>query len=183
MSNQFRKLNQPTFLDKTWNLSRKFLYKNLHSNIYFEFGSYFYRFKENIKIQREVYFKRNSIVGCANTHSKIFIGEKTTIGFGSIIISSLSISIGKNCMIAPYVHIVDSNHGYDSNQNFAEQNNINKAVIIGDNCWLGSGVKVLSGVKIGDNCIVAAGAVVKDSFGDNSIVGGVPAKLLRMNND
>jgi acetyltransferase-like isoleucine patch superfamily enzyme len=182
MSNQFRKLNKPTFLDKIWNLSRRFLYKNLQRKIYFEFGSYFYRFQEKIKIENEVYFKRNSIVGCANKDSKIFIGEKTTIGFGSIIISSLSISIGKNCMVAPYVHIVDSNHGYDSGQKYAEQDNISKAVIIGDNCWLGSGAKVLAGVELGNNCIVAAGAVVKDSFGDNSIIGGIPAKLLRVNN-
>tara|TARA_B110000305_G_C19246416_1_gene542558 strand:- start:150 stop:701 length:552 start_codon:yes stop_codon:yes gene_type:complete len=181
MSNQFRKLNQPTFLDKIWNLSRKFLYKNLQENIYFEFGSYFYRFKNNIQIESEVYFKRNSIIGCANTHSKIFIGEKTTIGFGSIAISSSSIHIGKNCMIAPYVHIVDSNHGYNPQENYADQLNTSEDIFIGNNCWIGSGAKILAGVNIGDNCIVAAGAVVKDSYEHNAIIAGVPAKLIRIN--
>ena len=111
MANQFRKLNKPTFLDNLWNFSRKCLYLKLRPNIFFELGSYLYRFKKNIFIEDGVYIKINAILGCANSKSNLSIGSNTTIGFGTIAISSSSITIGKNCMIAPYVHMVDSNHG------------------------------------------------------------------------
>ena len=50
---------------------------------------------------------------------------------------------------------------------------------IGKNCWIGAKVTILDGVTIGDGCIVAAGAVVNSSFPDNSVIGGVPARLLK----
>jgi acetyltransferase-like isoleucine patch superfamily enzyme len=54
-----------------------------------------------------------------------------------------------------------------------------KGIKIGKNCWIGSKVSILDGVQLGNGCIVAAGAVVTKSFPDNSIIGGVPAKLLK----
>jgi len=50
---------------------------------------------------------------------------------------------------------------------------------IGCNCWIGSKVTILDGVTIGDNCVIAAGAVVTKSMPANSVIGGVPAKILR----
>jgi acetyltransferase-like isoleucine patch superfamily enzyme len=54
-----------------------------------------------------------------------------------------------------------------------------KGIKIGKNCWIGSKVTILDGVEIGDSCIVAAGAVVNKSFPSNSVIGGVPAKILK----
>ena len=90
MTNQFRKLNQPTVLDQIWNLSRKFLYtdKKINSSVFYEFGSYLYRFKSNIDLSEGVYLKRNAILGCANPISKLTVGSNTTVGFGTIAISS-----------------------------------------------------------------------------------------------
>ncbi|MCB7039410.1 acyltransferase [Eggerthella sinensis] len=53
-----------------------------------------------------------------------------------------------------------------------------RPVIIGDNCHIGMGATIMPGVEIGNNCIVAAGAVVTKNVPDNSIVGGIPARLL-----
>ena len=161
MTNQFRKLNQPTVLDQIWNLSRKFLYtdKKINSSVFYEFGSYLYRFKSNIDLSEGVYLKRNAILGCANPISKLTVGSNTTVGFGTIAISSSSISV-ELIMIAPYVHIVDSNHGSDPNINYADQENINEDIHIGNNCWIGSGAKLLAGVNLGNNCIVAAGQLL-----------------------
>ena len=55
-----------------------------------------------------------------------------------------------------------------------------KGVEIGKDCWIGANVCILDGVKIGDKCIVAAGAVVNKDVPSNSIVGGVPAKIIKM---
>lgn len=176
--NQFRKLNKPTFLDRIWNLSRRFFYLNnkINKNSYFEFGSYLYRFKKNINFESNVYIKRNSIIGCANKDAIVSIGKNTTIGSGSIIISSEKIIIGKDCMLAPYVHIVDSNHGMESDKPYNQQENYTSPVSIGDNSWIGSGVVILPGVSIGSGSIVGAGSVVTKSFPENSKIMGIPAK-------
>jgi acetyltransferase-like isoleucine patch superfamily enzyme len=52
-------------------------------------------------------------------------------------------------------------------------------IVIGNDCWIGTRVIILPGVHLGNKCIVAAGAVVTRSFPDNSIIGGVPAKLIK----
>ena len=59
---------------------------------------------------------------------------------------------------------------------------IEEDVEIGENCWIGSKVTVLDGVTIGDNCVLAAGAVITKSMPANSVIGGVPAKILRVVN-
>jgi acetyltransferase-like isoleucine patch superfamily enzyme len=51
--------------------------------------------------------------------------------------------------------------------------------VIGPNCWIGSKVTILDGVTIGEGCVIAAGSVVTKSFPDYSVIGGVPARVLR----
>ena len=60
---------------------------------------------------------------------------------------------------------------------------VRKGIKIGANCWIGSKVTILDNVEIGAGSIIAAGAVVNKSFPANSIIGGVPAKLLKMRNE
>ena len=86
------------------------------------------------------------------------IGERTTIGYNTIIMASKSISIGSDCMIAPNVYIVDSNHGMLSDRLFNIQQNSTDSVKLGDNVWVGAGVIILPGVTICDGVIVGAGA-------------------------
>ena len=120
--------------------------------------------------------KRNATIGSANPHAKVFVGERTTIGFNSIIMASKCISIGSDCMIAPNVYIVDSNHGTTSDQLFNTQNNKVESVKVGDNVWIGSGVIVLPGVTICDNVVVGAGSVVTRSLTEPGTYYGTPAK-------
>ena len=54
---------------------------------------------------------------------------------------------------------------------------------IGKNCWIGAKVTVLDGVEIGDNCVVAAGAVITKNMPANAVIGGVPAKIIKMRTD
>ena len=54
-----------------------------------------------------------------------------------------------------------------------------KGIILGNNIWVGARVTFLDGCEVGDNCVVAAGAVVNGIFPANSVIGGVPAKVLK----
>jgi acetyltransferase-like isoleucine patch superfamily enzyme len=178
---QFKKNNLPTLLDKLWNFTRIISYSNYKKYAaFFELGSSLYRYFDKVKLGDNVYLKRWSSVGCANDEACIQIGDNTTIGFGSIIVSSGLITIGDNCMISAYVHIVDSNHGYSLKTLFNEQENIISTVHIGSNVWIGTGVVVLAGVSIGDNVVIAAGSVVTKSFESGTMIAGVPAKIIKI---
>jgi acetyltransferase-like isoleucine patch superfamily enzyme len=71
----------------------------------------------------------------------------------------------------------------DSSQSIKDQGTTEKGIVIGDDCWIGAKASILDGTVIGRHCVVAAGAVVKGNFPDYSVIGGVPAKILRSLND
>lgn len=173
---QFRELNKPQLIDKLWNFFSVKIYKLKSPGVFLEYNAQLYRYTENITLNRDVYIKRNATIGSANPHAKVSIGERTTIGFNSIVMASKCISIGSDCMIAPNAYIVDSNHGIKSDQLFNKQNNEVESVKVGDNVWIGSGVIVLPGVTICDNVVVGAGSVVTRSLTEPGIYYGTPAK-------
>ena len=92
-----------------------------------------------------------------------------------------SIIIGNDCIFGNYVSIHPENHIYSNNQIPIRLQGVESrgGVVIGNNCWIGAKVIFLDGSEIGDNCIVAAGAVVNRKFPSNVIIGGVPAKILK----
>jgi len=107
------------------------------------------------------------------------VGEGTSIGSYSRISGLGSVRIGRNCLIAPHVGIFPSNHNYTAlNRPINAQGFNFRGIEIGDDCWLGSGVKVLDGVTIGEGCVVGAGAVVNKSLPPYSLAVGVPAKVI-----
>ena len=86
-------------------------------------------------------------------------------------------------MIGPDVFITDSNHTFGKGLAPNEQPMQKGTVKIGNYCWLGTKAVILKDVSLGDYCVVAAGAVVTKSFPAVSVIGGVPAKLLRSTHD
>lgn len=112
------------------------------------------------------------------------IGNNSNIGQRFTILCAASIKIGKNTLIASDVLITSENHGMnpelsDSYDNIPLQA---QSVTIGEGCWIGEKVCILPGVELGERCIVGAGAVVNKSFPSYSIIGGVPAKLIKRYN-
>ena len=110
----------------------------------------------------------------------VSIGRKCIIGRGSHIIGHWSIELGDEIQTGPYVYITDQNHSYeDPDQPVGWQTPSEAAVRIGSGSWLGANVVILPGTQLGRNTVVAAGAVVRGTFPDHVVLGGVPAKVLR----
>lgn len=108
------------------------------------------------------------------------IGRGCSIGRGSHIVAHQSIDIGEDVFTGPYVYITDQNHVYDDpDVPIGRQWPRNSPVSIGSGSWLGAGAIILPGTTLGRQCVVAAGAVVRGTFPDHSVVAGVPAKLVR----
>ena len=116
-----------------------------------------------------------------NLGEYIHIGNNVGMGEFCRIGGSGGVSIGDNTIIAQYLSLHPENHNFsDTSKLIKEQGTTRKAINIGENCWIGAKVTVLAGVTIGNNCIIAAGSVVNKSMPDNSIIGGVPAKIIKM---
>lgn len=94
------------------------------------------------------------------------------------ILDRAPVRIGDYVMIGPHTLITTVNHPI-SPMGRRKYLSVAKPVTIGNDVWIGGNVTILPGVTIGNNVIVAAGAVVTKDVPDNSLVGGVPAKLIR----
>jgi acetyltransferase-like isoleucine patch superfamily enzyme len=110
----------------------------------------------------------------------IKIGNNVGIGEFAYLGGAGGLEIGDECIIGQYFSCHPENHiASDLHTPIRHQGVIRKGIKIGKNCWIGSKVTILDGVEIGDGCIVAAGAVVTKSFPKHSIIGGVPAQILK----
>ncbi|MBP4050849.1 acyltransferase [Chromobacterium violaceum] len=122
--------------------------------------------------------KRCSIFGSENNILKI--GSASYIGMNAILNGyAAQLEIGNHCSIAQSVNIMT-----DSGPNASDVMQrifpiITGPVVIGNHCWIGANAVIMPNVKLGDYCIVAANAFVNKSFGAYSIIGGVPARLIR----
>lgn len=136
------------------------------------------RFPENISIDSHAVLKEGSRICACNEKARISIGKNTTVGFHTFIFASENISIGNDCLIAPFVYIVDSDHTADKGQLINQQPNTTTQVSIGNDVWIGTGAKILKGTTIEDGAVIAAGAVVSGHVKTNEIFGGIPAKKI-----
>lgn len=131
------------------------------------------RLGNRVRISRGVDIKIHSYPG-----GELFVDDRTTIGPYSCI-SGYSIKIGKSCLIAPHVGIFANNHNFEAHDILIkDQGHTYRGIVIGDDCWLGSGAKILDGVTLGRGCVVGAGAIVTKDLPDYAIAVGVPAKIV-----
>lgn len=108
----------------------------------------------------------------------IHLGENFYSNFDLVILDVCEVRIGRNCMIGPRVSICTATHPLD-----AEVRNsgveLGASISIGDNVWIGAHAVINPGVTLGNNVVVASGAIVSKSFGDNVVIAGVPAKVIK----
>lgn len=112
---------------------------------------------------------------------KIIIGNNVHIGTQNRFGCMDEIKIEDNVLFAAFVHVTDHSHGYeDINISVKKQDIISKGpILIKSNSWLGYGCQIMSGVTIGRNSVVAAGAIVTKDVPDYTIVAGNPAKVIK----
>jgi acetyltransferase-like isoleucine patch superfamily enzyme len=110
----------------------------------------------------------------------VSIGDRTLIGQGSYIVGHFNIDIGDDIQTGPYVYITDQNHVYDDpDVPIGRQWPVESGVSIGSGSWLGTGVIVLPGARIGRNVAVGAGSVVVGELPDHCVAVGVPARVIK----
>ncbi|MEA2472696.1 MAG: hypothetical protein QOE06_611 [Thermoleophilaceae bacterium] len=111
----------------------------------------------------------------------ISIGAKTVLGQECTISAYQHVSIGRECVIADRVMLIDFDHGVvEVDRPIRLQGIYKRDVRVGNNVWIGYGACILRGVTVGDNAIIGTNAVVTNDVPANAIVGGVPARLIRM---
>ena len=111
----------------------------------------------------------------------ISIGAKSVLGQECTISCFQHVSIGRECIIADRCMMIDFDHGIvEVERPIREQGIYKRDVRIGNNVWMGYGACVLRGVTVGDNAVIGTSAVCAGDVPSDAIVGGVPAKLIRM---
>jgi len=111
----------------------------------------------------------------------VTIGAKTVLGQECTISAFQRVSIGRECVIADRVMLIDFDHGMvDVERPIRMQGIYKRDVEVGHNVWIGYGACILRGVTVGDNAVVGTSAVVATDVADNAIVGGVPARVIRI---
>ncbi|MDN3676672.1 acyltransferase [Flavobacterium paronense] len=136
-------------------------------------------FQKILRINAEVPFMVHFTSRVSKT---IFIGRGVAEYFansGGCYIQGINkVYIGDYTIFAPGVKIISANH---DKKDFKKHDKSIGPIVIGKKCWLGANSVILPGVHLGDNVIVAAGAVVTKSFPSNVVLGGVPAKIIGKN--
>jgi acetyltransferase-like isoleucine patch superfamily enzyme len=150
----------------------------LGDNIHLDKNVEFMRFPKNISIGNDVVIKEGTRICSCNKDAIISIGSRTTIGYHNFIFASESIVIGDDCLIAPFVYIVDSNHQVEKGKCINEQPNVTAPIKIGNGVWIASNVTILKGVVIAEGAVIGANSVVNHDVAAYEIWAGTPAKKI-----
>ena len=155
--------------------------------LYFYQPVYLYKYGGTYSIDSGVQFGYDIGGRCKNGYIElqsrrpeacIHIGHKVAFNNNCTVMSCVGITIGDRCRIGSEVQIIDfDGHGIMPSQRHTVGRM--KKIEIGENVWIGNRVTLLSGTVIGDNSVVAAGAVVKGEFPANVMIGGVPARIIK----
>ena len=108
----------------------------------------------------------------------IEVGENFYVNYGVVILDVCKVKIGDNCLIAPQAGIYTAAHPLDAGVRRSGLE-YGKPITIGNDVWIGGGARILPGVTLGNNVVVGAGAVVTKSFGDNVVIAGNPAVIIK----
>lgn len=151
----------------------------LHDAVYIDALS-----TDGVKIGNNVVLGRNTRIECTGSLKHIGrgvkIGDRSTFGSDCFFGAAGGISIGNDVVCGQYIRFHSENHNFDNlDALIREQGVSHKGIVIGNNCWIGAGAVFLDGAELGDGCVVAANAVITKKFRANSVIGGVPAKVLR----
>ena len=134
----------------------------------------------DISLEKDVSLDDGVVLLCSGPakENKISIDQGTYLNRHTMLDAHSQISIGRNCMIGPNCYITDANHGRAPGVPVKEQKMVAQSVVIEDDVWLGAGVVVLPGVRLGRGCVIGAGAVVTHDVPEQAVFAGVPARAI-----
>ncbi len=112
---------------------------------------------------------------------EVRIGAKSVLGQECTITAFQHISIGRECIVADRVMLIDFDHGVVEHERpIREQGIYKRDVRVGHNVWIGYGVSILRGATVGDNCVLGTSTIVTKDVPANAVAAGVPVRVLRM---
>jgi acetyltransferase-like isoleucine patch superfamily enzyme len=132
-----------------------------------------------IEIGDDVFLGRGSVLSCKD--GDIRLGDHTNLGFFCEVFSGSSVTVGHHGLFAAQAYLVGGGHEFELEARAViDQPRTSRGITLGDNVWLGTGAKVLDGVRVGSDVVVGANAVVNTDLPDGAIAAGVPARVLRL---
>ncbi|MFT5672779.1 MAG: acetyltransferase-like isoleucine patch superfamily enzyme [Polaribacter sp.] len=160
----------------------KFLGKNIHidRDCYIDaLSRNGIQFGNNISLQKRVMIECTGSI--KHLGKGLILGNNVGIGSNSFLGCSGGIEIGDDTIFGNFVSLHSENHNFTDPDTPIRLQGVNhKGIIIGKNCWIGAKATILDGTILGDGCVVAAGAVLNGkTYEKNSIIGGVPAKIIK----
>jgi len=156
----------------------------LGRNVYLDQGVYLHAAPKGIEIGDNSFVMHASVLHVYNfrnlPHAFIRIGANSLIGEMNVLRGQGGITIGDRVYTSPLVQILAVNHVFnDPSVPMADQGITADGIVVEDDVWIGAGAIVTDGVRIGKGAVVAAGAVVTSDVPPHTVVGGIPAKVLR----
>lgn len=156
----------------------------LGNNVYLDEGVYLHACPSGIEIGDNSFVMHGSVLHVYNFRDLpdacIRIGKESLIGEMNVLRGQGGITIGDRVYTAPLVQMLAVNHIFDDPKRpMVEQGITAEGIVIENDVWIGAGAIITDGVKIGEGAVVAAGAVVTKDVPAHTVVGGVPAKVLK----
>lgn len=156
----------------------------LANGVYLDERAYLHACPHGIKIGENTIVMHGAVLHVYNfrglPNSGITIGKDSLVGEYSIIRGQGGVTIGDRVYTSPYTQIIAVNHVFDDPKRpFVDQGITAEGIVIEDDVWLGAGAVITDGVRVGKGAVVAAGAVVTNDVPPHTVVGGVPARVIK----
>jgi acetyltransferase-like isoleucine patch superfamily enzyme len=156
----------------------------LGRNVYIDQGAYLHACPDGIAIGDDTFVMHGAVLHVYNfrnlPHAFIRIGRNSLIGELNVLRGQGGITIGDRVYTAPLVQLLAVNHVYsDPDRPMVEQGITAEGIVVEDDVWIGAGAIITDGVTIGRGAVIAAGAVVTQDVPPHTVVGGVPARVLK----
>lgn len=156
----------------------------LGRGVYLDENVYIHACPQGVEIGENTLVMHGAVLHVYNfrglPHAFIRIGRDSLVGEYSVIRGQGGVTIGNRVYTSPGTQIIAVNHVFDDpTRPFVEQGITAEGIVIEDDVWLGSNCVITDGVRVGKGAVVAAGAVVTKDVPPHTVVGGVPAKVIR----
>lgn len=128
-------------------------------------------YRKSFQFGKKITFRKGFTLMIGGEEGKVIISDGVFFNNYCSVCAINKIEIGKNTIFGENVKIYDHNHNYKNTSVLIKNQGFNsKPIIIGENCWIGSNVMILKGVKIGDNSVIGAGCVVFKDVEPGSVI-------------